>query len=61
MTTLVQAPRADEPEPPSADDAHRIAVRAWLDETEAFAQEIARHSVTSASSVELVREQRREL
>ena len=40
---------------------HRQAMLDWLRETEAFAQEVARRWPSSVSSVELVREQRRDL
>jgi prevent-host-death family protein len=39
----------------------RRAARAWLEETEAFAQEVARRWPSSASSVDLVRDQQRDL
>jgi prevent-host-death family protein len=42
-------------------DQRRLAARAWLEETEAFAQEIARRWPSSSSSVDLVRDQRRDL
>jgi prevent-host-death family protein len=44
----------------SADNRGRAA-REWLLETEAFAQEVARRWPSPVSSVELVREQRRDL
>jgi prevent-host-death family protein len=43
------------------DDARRQALRTWLDETETFAQEVARRWPSPTSSVELIREQRREV
>ena len=52
--------------PTPADEARsagdsRQAMLDWLRETEAFAQEVARRWPSSVSSVELVREQRRDL
>jgi antitoxin (DNA-binding transcriptional repressor) of toxin-antitoxin stability system len=44
----------------NADD-RRQAMRDWLRETEEFAQDVARRWPSSISSVELIREQRREL
>ena len=44
----------------SADD-RRQAMLDWLRETEGFAQEVARRWPSSVSSVELIREQRRDL
>lgn len=50
------------PSDPSPDaDGERRTLRAWLSETETFAQEVARRWPSSISSVELIREQRREL
>jgi hypothetical protein len=46
---------------PGLEDDRRQAAREWLRETEAFAQEVARRWPSSLSSVELIREQRREL
>jgi prevent-host-death family protein len=48
------------PDQPEQTDRLREA-RVWLDETEAFAQDIARRWPSTVSSVDLVREQRREL
>lgn len=42
-------------------DERRRAAREWLQETEAFTQEVARRRPSSVSSVDLIREQRREL
>jgi prevent-host-death family protein len=39
----------------------RSAALAWLEETEAFAQEVAHRWPSSATSVDLVRDQRRDL
>jgi len=46
---------------PGLEGDRRQAAREWLRETEAFAQEVARRRPCSLSSVELIREQRREL
>jgi antitoxin (DNA-binding transcriptional repressor) of toxin-antitoxin stability system len=48
---------------PTRHDAvsRQSAARAWLEETEAFAQEVAQRWPSSATSVDLVRDQRRDL
>jgi antitoxin (DNA-binding transcriptional repressor) of toxin-antitoxin stability system len=48
------------PDEPDATEDRRQAMREWLQETEAFAQEVARRWPSSVSAVELIREQRRE-
>jgi prevent-host-death family protein len=42
-------------------EQRRLAAQAWLEETEAFAQEVARRWPAPSSSVDLVRDQRRDL
>jgi len=42
-------------------DERQRATRRWLQETERFAQEVARRWPSSVSSVDLIRDQRREL
>ena len=54
------APSPDQSDQPDRADRLRAA-RAWLEETEAFAQDVARRWPSTVSSVDLVREQRREL
>jgi prevent-host-death family protein len=56
-TVVRLSPAAERRDP----DQRRRAARTWLEETEAFAQEIARRWPSPASSVDLVRDLRRDL
>ena len=49
------------PVEPTTTEDRRQAMREWLQETKAFAEEVARRWPSSVSSVELIHEQRREL
>ena len=49
------------PHEPYTSEERRQAMMEWLRETEEFAQEVALRWPSSISSVELIREQRREL